>query len=229
MLKKWILTFTLLVGVTYSQGQTGSSSGNFEGSIVYSFELSGEMATMLKTFLPESMTIRVRENDMLMSLDGGIMAAMGKFLMLGDKNEVYMIDDSKKKVMKVPPRSKELKTQEPVVVKESEVITIAGFPCTKYRVGTRNKDGNARISYIWATEKLQFPGKKSPSNGNEQFQNFMLKGVKGVPLKMINQHPQLGTITLTATRVNPEKAPPGLFTLPSDYSMEEFDPMKKGF
>lgn len=229
MLKNWIFNTLLLVSLVYGQNQNTSTARQFEGSIVYSFELTGEMATMLKTFLPESMTILVRENDMLMSLDGGIMAAMGKFLMLGEKNEVYMIDDSKKKVMKVPPRSKELKTQEPVVVKEGEIITVAGFPCTKYRVGTRDKEGNARISYIWATDKLQLPGKKLASNGSEQFQNFMLKGVKGVPLKMINQHPQLGTITLTATRVNPEKPASSLFILPSDYSVEEFDPMKKGF
>lgn len=226
---KIIFLCLLLITGTQVSAQNQSNSSHFEGSIIYSFELSGDMAGMLQTFLPESMTFRFKNSDMAMSIEGGVMAKMGDILFLGEKNEAYMIDRPNKKVMKISPKSKDFKPSAPVVVKEAEVISIAGFPCHKYKVATRDKEGNAKISYLWATEKLTLKNNGSSDGASDQFRNFTIKGVKGIPLKMVNTQANLGTVTLTAIRVNPELLPDSNFSIPTGFSVEEFDPMKAGF
>lgn len=226
---KIVFLCLLLITGTQVSAQNNSSASHFEGSIIYSFELSGDMAAMLKSFLPESMTFRFKNSDMAMSIEGGVMAKMGDILFLGEKNEAYMIDKPNKKVMKISPKSKDFKPSPPVVVKESEVITIAGFPCNKYKIAIRDKEGNAKISYLWATEKLTLKKNGSSEGAAEQFRNFTIKGVKGIPLKMVNTQANLGTVTLTASRVIPEQLSNSYFTIPTDFAIEEFDPMKAGF
>jgi hypothetical protein len=209
--------------------QNEANSRYFEGSISYSVDLTGEMSAMLKTFLPESMTFRFRKMDMAMTIEGGIMAKMGNMIFLGEKSEAYLIDRENKKAMRVMPKSKEFKPSPPVVVKESETQNIAGFPCSKYKIATRDKEGNAKISYVWATEKLNLLKSNNSEGAADQFKSFMIKGVKGIPLKMVNTQANLGTVTLTATRVQPEKLADSYFCVPVGYSIEEFDPMKAGF
>ncbi len=222
-----IALFTSLSLSLWAQNDTNSKY--FEGSISYSFDLTGEMSAMLKTFLPESMTFRFRKMDMAMTIEGGIMSKMGNLIFLGEKNEAYMMDSENKKAMRVMPKSKDFKPAQPVVVKESETINIAGFPCSKYKIATRDKEGNAKISYVWATEKLQLLKNSNSEGSAEQFRSFMIKGIKGVPLKMVNTQANLGTVTLTAIRVLPEKLADSYFSIPIGYQIEEFDPMKAGF
>jgi hypothetical protein len=209
--------------------QNDANTKHFEGSISYSFDLTGEMSAMLKTFLPESMTFRFRKMDMAMTIEGGVMSKMGNVIFLGEKNEAFMIDKENKKAMRIMPKSKDFKPSPPVVVKETETINIAGFPCSKYKIATRDKEGNAKISYIWATEKLSLIKNNNSDGAAEQFRSFTIKGVKGIPLKMVNTQANLGTVTLTATRIQPEKLSDSYFIVPEGYTIEEFDPMKAGF
>jgi hypothetical protein len=220
----WMYFFSLTL--VYAQANRNNT---FEGTIKYGFELHGDMATVMKAFLPESMTFRFKDQNMAMSIDGGMMASMGNILFLGEKNEAYMIDKSAKKILKMNQKSKDLNPAPPIVVKEAEVLNIAGFPCQKYRISTRDKEGNAKISYLWATEKLQLPKIANPSGAADQFRNFTIKGVNGIPLKMTSTDPKMGTITLTALNIQPEKLSEAIFTLPEDYTLEEFDSMKAGF
>lgn len=228
MIKINLFLLFLLFSFCSALSQSGKPS-TFEGTIKYSFELNGDMATMMKAFLPESMTFRFKGQNMAMSIDGGIMASMGNILFLGEKNEAFIIDKSAKKILKMNPKSKELKPAPPIVVKEAEVITVAGFPCQKYRISTRDKAGNAKISYLWATDKLQLPKLNNPTGAADQFRNFTIKGVNGIPLKMSSNDPKMGNIILTAISINPEKVAESFFILPDDYTLEEFDPMKAGF
>lgn len=230
-LLQYTLALLLIFNGYKSLAQTGQASetSHFEGTIIYGFELSGDKASMLQSFLPENMTFRFRSTDMAMNIEGGIMSNMGNIIYKGEKNEAFMIDKSAQKVYKLSSKSKDMKPQEPVVVKEAEIITIAGYPCQKYKVATRDKEGKAQISYLWATEKLQLKKPAQNSGVAQQLQSFTIKGVKGVPLKMMNTQANLGTVVLTATKVTPEKLPDVWFSIPAGFAVEEFDPMKAAF
>jgi len=223
------LIFFLIFGLSNISGlmaQKNIEPEYFEGSIQYSFKLTGDMASLMSSFMPESMIFRFKENNIAMNTIGGMMANMGNVVYSGKDNEAFMIDNSARKAYKLGRKSDDLKPKPPLVVKEQEVIDIAGYPCVKYKVVTRDKEGNAQISYLWATEKIQIKKSESPTADANQLQGFMIKGVNGVPLKMMNTQASVGTIVLTALKVTKEKLEDNLFVVPQGYTLEDFDPMK---
>jgi hypothetical protein len=231
---KHILTLIICISLSasgYAQKAPGNKTPSpvyFEGTIEYSMKLTGDMASMMAAFLPESMHFKFKDNHIAMIAQGGMMSSMGHIVYNGDQNEAFMIDKSNRKVYKMSRKSDDLKPKPPVVVKESEVVEIAGYKCTKYKIGTRDKDGNAQFSYLWATDQLQIRRNESGAADARQLQSFMIKGVEGVPLKMMNTQAGVGTIVLTATKVNKETISEAQFKIPEGYAIEEFDPMKAG-
>ena len=226
-----ILFFSCLILAGHAQKAPGSKAKApeyFEGTIEYSMKLTGDMASMMSAFLPESMHFKFKDKHIAMIAQGGMMSSMGHIVYNGDQNEAFMIDKSSRKVYKMVRKSDDLKPKPPVVVKEAEIVEIAGYKCTKYKIGTRDKAGNAQFSYLWATDEIQIRRNDTGTADARQLQSFMIQGVEGVPLKMMNTQAGMGTIVLTATKVSKETISDSQFKIPEGYAIEEFDPMKAG-
>lgn len=198
----------------------------FQGSITYDFKMMGEGVEQMEAFMPTSTEIHVRDMDIMLKMNGGMMEMMmGRIVVMGKKGETYMIKDSEQKAyfMEAEDDQKEMaEKMAPTITKEDEVITIQGYECTKYKVEVENPKGGTITQYIWATDKFKFPkmegGLSSMGTGG-----LNIEGLKGTPLKIMSS--QMGfTTVMTATNVSTSSPDKDLFKIPKGYKKEKFDP-----
>jgi hypothetical protein len=196
----------------------------FTGQVKYKFQLEGGMAELAKAFIPQAISFKFGEKNMAMITEGGMMSQMGNIIYNAETNEAFALQTAEKTAWRMNSKSGAIKLPDPVVLKESEMVTIAGYPCNKYKIVTRDEKGNPSISYVWATEKLNlYPTLQGTAT--KQMQSFMIKGIKGLPLKMMNTEETLGTTILTAIEIKPETVLPSEFLIPKGFVVKDFDPM----
>jgi hypothetical protein len=193
----------------------------------YDFNFVGEGIEAYQAMLPTGMEISVLKTDMLMEVKGGMAAmAMGRTLTKTKTGVSYMIKDSEETIYVMDPAKMKKDEDpnepksEPQVIKEDEVITIAGHECQKYKVVSNTPQGES-TSYVWVTEKYKFP--KAETSANNGMSGMLdIKGVPGMPLKVMTT--QMGmTVTITASEINTKAPDKKLFKLPKGYAKEEFD------
>lgn len=218
---KTLLTLIFTIATVFS------TFAQFEGKIVFESKLQGEGAEQLAAFAPKSYVYQVKGNDLLFKMNGGMAAMMlGEILVHGNDQTSYMLKHADKKAIKITgDEVAEDKTGEkPNVIKEDEVIRIAGYACQKYRVETGEGEGKA-TQYLWVTKdiKIKPPKKGAPKT----MKNVFIEGLDGFPLKIKVDTDAMGarlTMTMTAIEVDKSKLDKSLFKIPSDYVVEDLDP-----
>jgi hypothetical protein len=199
----------------------------FQGTLQYDFKFSGEGIEQAQAMLPTGMKLQVRKSDMIVEMQGGMMAMMmGKIITYGKKGKSYMIKDSEETIYTMDPEK--LKgdddgdTPDPVITKEDETLTIAGYECQKYKVVAETAQGEV-TQYVWVTDKIKMPESKGGSGmSGGMGANLSMKGLPGMPLKtMVNQGPV--TVVMTAKKIDNTVLDKSLFKLPKGYDKEEFD------
>jgi hypothetical protein len=215
-----IWAMVLVSGMAFAQD-------SFQGTMKYDFSFQGEGIEAYQAMLPTGMEISVLKTDVLMEVKGGMAAmAMGRTLSKTKTGVSYMIKDSEETIYVMDP-AKAKKDEdpneakaEPVVTKEDETLTIAGFECQKYKVVSGGPQGE-NVAYVWVTDKYKLP-KSEVSSGNGMTGMLDIKGLPGMPLKVVTT--QMGmTVSITANEISTKLPDKKLFKLPKGYAKEEFD------
>lgn len=224
-LLSFLFAAVLTVGVLHAQ--------DFNGKIVYSFDVAGEGSEQVKPFMPESMSMTFLKTDMLMEMKGGMVAMMmGKILVQGKKGKAYMIKDAEETIY-VMSADKDKddddgeEEEKPEVKDTGEKETIAGYECSKYAITTQTPEGPV-TSYAWATDKIKPAKGKSEGGVSGMGMSAMsVEGLPGMPLKMETAQGPM-TIIFEAKEVDSSTPDKALFKLPKGYDKEDFDPAMFG-
>lgn len=220
-MKKVLLSLLLVMSVMAVGAQ---SKKNFEGSILFSFEVSGggEEMEMAKAFMPTGYLFRIKGENVRMTMQGGMMAAMmGDILVIAAKEQTYMINDAGKSAMLMPKEeNKQADNAGKFDIQEgADPRTLSGMPCKHYIVKT--KEGEL-VGEYWVTDELQVKVPKSKSAGNILTQGNTY-GIQGFPLRVaMNQ--QGMQIVMEAKELKPEKLAASLFEVPKGYTVSDFNP-----
>jgi hypothetical protein len=218
---------SLLIGALFFSATIALGQAAFQGTIKYDFKMMGEGIEAYQAMLPTGMEITVLKTDVISEIKGGMAAmAMGRTITKTKTGISYMIKDSEETIYVMDPEKmkkdedpNEPKT-EPVVTKEDETITIAGYDCQKYKVVNQTPQGES-TAYLWTTDKFAIP-KSAKSTGSGMSGMLDTKGVPGTPLKIMTS--QMGmTVTITANEVSTKAPSKALFKLPKGYAKEDFD------
>ncbi len=212
----WALLLT--AGIAFAQTP-------FQGTLKYDFKFLGEGIEAYEAMLPTGMEINVLKKDILTEVKGGMVAMMmGRTLSKTKKGVSYMIKDSEETIYVMDPKKMkkdddgEEPEVDPVITKEDESITIAGYECQKYKV----IQGES-TAYVWSTDKFVMPKSKNATGGGGGMGGMIsMKGISGTPLKIMTT--QMGmTVTITASDINMTAPEKSMFKLPKGYSKEPFD------
>lgn len=222
-MKKSIFTLLIML-VTIGLFAGG---GDFEGEITYSIKLSGENADMMKAFMPTGYKYKIKDDKMLFRMEGGMMASMlGDILIKEKEKKTYIINHEAKTVFYINPDEfdkEENEVEAPKITDLKETETIMGYKCKKYKIEKKSEEGT-EVQYMWATEELKSAATKSKSKLTG---NMFVEGIDGFPLKItmeINQGMISLDMSIVVTNIDEKKMSSDIFDVPSNYSMEEFDP-----
>ncbi|MCG8574364.1 MAG: DUF4412 domain-containing protein [Flavobacteriales bacterium] len=214
-----------------------NAQDNFEGKIKYEMEYSGEDIEGLVSMMPAAYVYEFSEYGFKFTVEGGMMAMMMGTMMTNAEEEVlYILKENEKMAYKIDTSEDEEDDSEddmeeiPVIVKEDEVLEIAGYECQKYSLTSKEQQLNdagvmeevETTVYVWVTDELSVG---TDVDGEEiSMGNIFLQGVKGFPLKvettMIMGEGKTVMIQ-TAVLVEEKKYSKSDFEVPSDYTVEE--------
>lgn len=211
--------------VLFALSVTAQSKKNFEGSILYSFEVSGggEEMEMAKAFMPTGYLFKIKGDNSRMSMQGGMMAAMmGDVVVNAAKEQVYMLNDANKSAMLMP--KDDTKANEDAsnysVEKGSDKRKIAGYDCEHFLV--KSKTGEQLAEY-WVTNDIAVKTPKGKAASTSPIGQGNSFGIEGFPLRV--QMNQMGMlITMEAKEVKKEKLSMDLFEVPKGYTISDFNP-----
>lgn len=165
------------------------------------------------SFMPKGMTVKIKEGNSLVTMDGGMMA--GDILHTKDKS-VHL--DRQNKTYSVIPagdRSGQARPQ-PTITKTSETMKILGYNCTKY-VSTLTEGGRVITSNLWTTTEIKDIDLKALAKQRMgRGQAMMPENVEGVPLR-IESNTKEGTMVMEVIDIKRESLNAADFTIPSDY------------
>ncbi|MBA4303271.1 MAG: hypothetical protein C0424_03490 [Sphingobacteriaceae bacterium] len=221
-MKKTLFAWTLVFLTSLAFAQ---SKKNFEGTILFSFEVSGggQEMEMAKAFMPTGYVFKIKGENSRMSIQGGMMAAMmGDVVVNAAKDQVYMVNDANKSAMLMP--KEEGKAADEAgkydVQKGADKRSIAGFSCEHYVV--KSKEGELLAEY-WVTDEIAIKAPKGKSSASSPIGQSGSYGISGFPLRV--QMSQMGMlITMEAKEVKKEKLANSLFEVPKDYTLSDFNP-----
>jgi len=170
----------------------------------------------MNSMMPKGMTIKVKNNNSLTKMDGGIMDKM-EILYLKDKNESVRIDHAAKSYSILPSGSGENKTTQPeaTVTKTSETMKILNHTCTKYTVDVKEPNGKTAQQIFWTTKEIDID-LKNLANQKAGRSQFFYKDIEGVPLRTEMVMPE-GKMTMEATEIKKESLPASSFQIPAGY------------
>jgi hypothetical protein len=173
----------------------------------------GDMSSML----PKSLTIKIKDQNTLTKMDGGMMANT-EVLYLKGKNITYKLDRSAK-TYSIMSASDTMRMQNVKITKTAETTKILGYPCTKY-IAESTMQGRPMQQIFWATTAIKDLDFKSMSRQRLQGQQAMFyEKIDGVPLKIEMKSEQFGMI-MEATELKKQSLPASDFVVPTDYKKD---------
>lgn len=220
-MKNVLLAIVLLFVSTLAESQ---SKKNFEGTVLFSFEISGggQEMEMAKSFMPTGYLFKIKGENSRTSIQGGMMAAMmGDVIVNATSDEVYMVNDANKTAMRMPKEENKeaVDASKYDVQKGDDQRTIAGFTCEQFIV--RSKEGELLAEY-WVTDAISIKTTRGKA-ANSPISQSNSFGISGFPLRvMMNQMGML--VTMEAKEVKKEKLPADLFEIPKGYTVSDFNP-----
>ena len=208
-----------------------SAQKPFMGTVEYEFQVEGENAEMMQMFMPEKMVVLYGRESMLTYMVGGMMSeAMGKIVVNGANDDVFIIKEGEQAIYIMGEEDLEEAAEqqaEPVVTEiEGPQEKIMGYACKQYKVVSQNENGEM-VQYIWATPDLEPPKIETP--GAESLNNSLgaANQVPGFPLKVLTEVPGAEvTMTLLVTSLDGTMPPAETFERPAGFEVKEFDAEK---
>lgn len=174
----------------------------------------------LNSMMPKGFIIKMKNQNVLTAMDGGVMANM-ETLYLNDKKASYQINRDAKTYSALPDYSaKEVKDPAKTdvkVTKTSETTKVLGYTCTKYIVES-TAQGHSMQQNFWTTTAIKDFDFKSLANhrmGDGQ-QSLFYKQIEGVPLKMEMMMPQ-GKMVMEVTELKKQSLSSADFAIPAGY------------
>jgi hypothetical protein len=226
ILRKLSLLTLALVAIFLTQcslfKNTSKSTESFEGKVEYEFKVDGgQMAKRLSTMMPNQLAYNFAGPDMMMELKGGMMAnRLGKIVVKDNGKNIYMIQDDKKKVIKI--KSPEEEEDKGEVKKTKETAEIQGYTCQKY-TRTTNRNGQEVTMDLWVTKDI-YSKTFSALPASIPFVQTMPDKIDGFPLKTVSHLKMRGqevNITVLANKIVKEAPAAENFQIPEDYEMKE--------
>lgn len=210
----------LLIAAQASQAQK-----TFYGTVEYDYQIQGENAEMMASFMPEKMVVKYGKAGILTTMEGGMMAAMmGKIVVNNNTGKAFVIKDDTKTVYIMSEEDMETgdTPTDPEITDLGETEEILGYTCKKYKMISETA-GMKQEQYIWATNKLKIPEYKNLPKQDLTGSNLMAAGLEGFPLKVEMAIPETEmTLTLLVTLLEEEKISDDLFEAPSDYEEKPY-------
>lgn len=174
----------------------------------------------LSSMMPKGFIIKMKNQNVLTSMDGGMMANM-ETLYLNDKKTAYQINREAKTYTVLPQNTNEdVKDSEKVevkVTKTSETTKVLGYTCTKYIVDVKTQ-GHSMQQNFWTTTAIKDFDLKSLANqrmGNSQHSMYY-EQIEGVPLKMEMMMPQ-GKMVMEVTELKKQSLSSADFAIPTGF------------
>jgi len=189
----------------------------FEGTIRYDVQIKGDVGP-LANMMPKYYQFSVKGSDVKMKSDASL---VGEILMKTVENKAYLLKRGEKTAYFFDLSSRKLAASKPKVTKLKGTETIAGYPCQKYTVVSKDEDGETVNQTVWAAADLSVPKPKKAAaipNAGE----FFVEGVEGFPLKMITQSSEF-TMTTTATQVEKKQLAASEFVIPAGFAVKDLD------
>ncbi|MCX8113207.1 MAG: DUF4412 domain-containing protein [Bacteroidia bacterium] len=186
----------------------------FEGSITYTTKVEGAMAAqmgdMVKSQLPEKMTMFYRGNK--------VRTEVGDMVLIsdGDAGMVYLLNPALQTYQKAPIRTPDEKDPQPKVVKTKDRTKILGHTVERYLADLSTEQGPIKME-IWAAPNFKVPEAAQRSNS-------LTRGVKieGIPLRIAMDVPGVDLkIIFLATQLQTTLPDESLFQLPAGYIEEQ--------
>jgi hypothetical protein len=175
----------------------------------------------LNSVMPKGYTIKIKNQNVLTTMEGGVMANM-EILYLADKKTSFRINREAKTYSVLPQNASEV-SKDPAskvdikVTKTSETAKVLGYTCTKYIVESATK-GHTMQQHFWTTTAIKDFDFKSLAHqrmGNSQ-QSLFYEQIEGVPLKMEMVMPQ-GKMVMEVTELKKQPLPSADFQIPSGF------------
>jgi hypothetical protein len=126
------------------------------------------------------------------------------------KKKLYVMDDESMKKL-----NSKAGSEKPEVTKTAETETILGYPCVRYNVRLKTKQGES-TQIMWVTDKLK------PTRPKFDTQNLFNDKIDGMPLKMIMESKGGISMTMMATEVSTKHVDAAYLTKPAGYTEEPF-------
>lgn len=196
----------------------------FEGVITFKSEVVGQNADQMKALMPTSYIMKFKGKKSRIEMKGGMveMMGMGTTIYDGDRY-TYILNSSQKKAQKMDVyKAKDDVKEEvdkPQIKKLGPGEKILGYNTVKYEVKLNTSQGPL-TQVMWIAPDIKVEKNKAVKNA----QSFMVEGVEGFPLKIVQNMDNLGVkIILTATQVEKQRLSDSEFEIPSDYTVEEMN------
>jgi soluble cytochrome b562 len=172
----------------------------------------GDMSSMI----PKSMTVKVKGNNSISKMDGGMIAA--EVLYLGDKQQSYLLDREAKTYIVTSDDEPEKTSSKPVVTRTSETTKILNHTCTKYIVEVTERGATVH-QIFWTTTEIKGLDLKSLSKQGlgKGSNSLYYEGIEGTPLKMELTTPQM-MMVMEATEIKKESLPASDFVIPAGFT-----------
>jgi hypothetical protein len=171
-------------------------------------------ANPLMNSMPIGMTIKIKKNNSLVRILGGMMDGK-ETLYLADKDETYSLDSQTKSYSKLPKRTATAQpAQKPVITKTDDYMTIAGYKCRKYIV-EHPSDQSKQV--IWASTEfkgLDLSAFKKLRGSDEK--TFIYDGIEGIPLSVEGTAREL-KYQMQVTEIVKQTIDPSEVAIPKDF------------
>ncbi len=190
-------------------------------------QMKAQMESMMKmqaggdpnSMMPKGMIMKIKGNNTLTKMDGGMMDGM-EVLHMKDKNQSVRLDHTNKTYTVMQggegqggnPNAAAAK-----VTKTSETAKILGYTATKY-LAEYTEAGTAVTQAYWTTTDIKDMDMKSLQSQRvgQGGRPMLPAGIDGVPLK-IESSMKEGNMVMEVTEIKRESQNAADFTIPSDF------------
>lgn len=169
----------------------------------------------INSMIPTGMTIQVKGDNSLTTMEGGIMDK-AEVLYQADKNQSLRIDHANKTYsVMITGSDRPESAAAPKVTKTAETRKILNYTCAKYLVESTDARGKATQQIFWTTRDIAIDMKKLAQHRVRDNQ-FFYDNIDGVPLRIEMVMPE-GNMIMEATDVKKESLAASLFQVPAGY------------
>jgi Domain of unknown function (DUF4412) len=168
----------------------------------------------VSSMIPKGVTVKVKDNNMLANMDGGVMNKM-EILYTKDKPGGIRIDRNNKTYSVLSPGNAETQKPDAKVTNTGLTMKILNHTCTKYIVEITSPDGKQLQQIFWTTREISLD-MKTISQYKVGKSPLFYDQLEGVPLRIELTMPE-GRVILEVTDLKKEFLTAAEFQIPADY------------